>query len=247
MESQKNDYKISFFKPTTRHAKIDRNMVLIFLFVWALAVFGFQFALRFLEKPTPEKALVQFEEVWNNVQTNKANTAEFQQFAHSILTCLGKQSLTAKDRDILQNALTFTSYQLYPDSLREELILEIKNFALLKNEISTLTDPKYIAAKQKITSMLAPVLGVQNRTIQKELLALELSTDAKEFKSTNEVHEVMKLYMIHNQSSLTDTRFLGFPFHYFYTAVFLLVLFVFLCWLYCVIIDKVNIKLGLEE
>lgn len=57
----------------------------------------------------------------------------------------------------------------------------------------------------------------------------------------------MKLYMTHNQSVLTNAKFLGFPFHYFYTAVFLLILFVFLCWLYCVITDRVNIKLGLEE
>ncbi len=59
--------------------------------------------------------------------------------------------------------------------------------------------------------------------------------------------EAMDLYLVHNQSVLTDTNFLGFPFHYFYTAVFLLILFVGLCWLYCVRTDMFNKKYGIEE
>ncbi|RKX20065.1 MAG: hypothetical protein DRP35_06675 [Candidatus Zixiibacteriota bacterium] len=42
-------------------------------------------------------------------------------------------------------------------------------------------------------------------------------------------------------------RFLGFPFHYFYTAVFLLVLFVGLCWIFCFQTDRIYKKLGIEE
>ena len=59
--------------------------------------------------------------------------------------------------------------------------------------------------------------------------------------------EAMGLYLIHNRSVLTDTRFLGFPFHYFYTAVFLLILFVGLTWLYCVRTDMFNKKYGIED
>jgi putative solute:sodium symporter small subunit len=59
--------------------------------------------------------------------------------------------------------------------------------------------------------------------------------------------EAMELYLIHNRSVLTDTIFLGFPFHYFYTAVFLLILFVGLCWLYCVRTDMFNKKYGIED
>jgi len=55
---------------------------------------------------------------------------------------------------------------------------------------------------------------------------------------------IMSLYLTHNQSVLTDTQFLGFPFHYFYTSVFLLVLFVALCWVYCFIIDRMHSKMG---
>jgi putative solute:sodium symporter small subunit len=59
--------------------------------------------------------------------------------------------------------------------------------------------------------------------------------------------EIMKKYLIHNQSFLTDFKFLGFPFHYFYTAVFLLILFVGLCWIYCVKIDSLNKRLDIAD
>jgi putative solute:sodium symporter small subunit len=52
--------------------------------------------------------------------------------------------------------------------------------------------------------------------------------------------EIMKLYLVHNQSFLTDFMFLGFPFHYWYTAQFLLILFVILCLIYAVLIDRMN-------
>ena len=51
----------------------------------------------------------------------------------------------------------------------------------------------------------------------------------------------MDLYLIHNSSPL-NFKFIGFPFHYWYTAQFLLILFVLLCLIYAVIIEKVNKK-----
>jgi len=59
--------------------------------------------------------------------------------------------------------------------------------------------------------------------------------------------EAMGLYLFHNRSVLTDSKFLGFPFHYFYTAVFLLMLFVGLCLLYCLRTDLFNKKYGIED
>lgn len=168
MEPKQNDYKISFFRPTTRHAKIDRNMVIIFLCVWAIAVFGFQIALRVLEKPTPEETLTQFESVWENVKEEKANDAEKVQYAHALLTCLGKQSLAAKDRAVLQNAFSSMVYQAYPDTLREELYAEVEKFQVTKEGITSLTDPEYVAAKQSITEKVAPVAGIQPGTVQFE-------------------------------------------------------------------------------
>jgi putative solute:sodium symporter small subunit len=59
--------------------------------------------------------------------------------------------------------------------------------------------------------------------------------------------EIMALYLTHNESFLTRARFMGFPFHYWYTAQFLLILFVVLCIIYAVSLDRLNAKFGLIE
>jgi putative solute:sodium symporter small subunit len=66
-------------------------------------------------------------------------------------------------------------------------------------------------------------------------------------ESIKALPEIMKLYLIHNQSFLTDFKFLGFPFHYWYTAQFLLILFVVLCLIYAVTIDKINKEYNVVE
>lgn len=58
---------------------------------------------------------------------------------------------------------------------------------------------------------------------------------------------IMKTYLIHNRSILTDTKFLGFPFHYFYTAEFLLILFVLLCVIYVYRIQRLQKKFNIVE
>lgn len=45
---------------------------------------------------------------------------------------------------------------------------------------------------------------------------------------------------VSGKSFLTETQFLGFPFHYWYAAQFLILLFIFLCWWYCKFIDKLE-------
>jgi putative solute:sodium symporter small subunit len=62
-----------------------------------------------------------------------------------------------------------------------------------------------------------------------------------------ELGGIMNLYLVHNQNALTDFRFLGFPFHYWYTAQFLLILFVFLCVIYASAIQKANEKYDFVE
>ena len=70
----------------------------------------------------------------------------------------------------------------------------------------------------------------------------ELSSDNK-----TALPGIMKLYLIHNQCSLTNFKFMGFPFHYWYTAQFLLIMFVLLCLIYDVITDRENKKYGFVE
>ena len=61
MEQKKEDYRISFFKPSNPQTRANRNMVLWLLLVWVLAVFGFHVVLKIIEKPTPEPALLTYD------------------------------------------------------------------------------------------------------------------------------------------------------------------------------------------
>lgn len=44
------------------------------------------------------------------------------------------------------------------------------------------------------------------------------------------------------KSFLTEMQFIGFPFHYWYSAQFTLVMFIALCYAYCKFIDKLEAK-----
>lgn len=46
MDDSSNDYRISFFKPTTPQARTNRNMVVWLVLIWFIAIFGFQTMLR---------------------------------------------------------------------------------------------------------------------------------------------------------------------------------------------------------
>ena len=63
MEST-DQYNFSLFSPRHLHGRKNRNVIFTMLLIWAVAVFGFQFLLKGIEKPTPEKALGAFESEW---------------------------------------------------------------------------------------------------------------------------------------------------------------------------------------
>ena len=246
---EKKDYRISFFKPTTEFSKINRNLVVALILIWGISVFGFQILLRIMEKPTPEKALVTFESVWGNVGSGSASKEEKIQFADCILSVLGKSVLSAKpgNRAVLDNALSWVIYDMMPDSLKNDLAAEVASLEKQRSELTDLRDPAYINAKASIIAKTAPLLGLEEYSLKAKLLPLEIkSSEMDSFLPENKekLHGIMSLYLTHNQSVLTDTVFLGFPFHYFYTAVFLLILFIALCWIYSFKIDKVHQKMG---
>jgi len=249
VEDQK-DYRISFFKPTTPFSRTNRNLVIVLVLIWAIGVFGFQILLRIMEKPTPEKTLTVFENVWGGIQSGSASQDEKIEFANSLLMVLGKTTLTAKPdkRAVLDNALSWIVYDLMSgDSLRSSFITEMSDFEKQKAELSDLQDPDYIKAKTSIINRVAPMLGLEAYELKAKLLPHELKSDGLvEFKAENQkkLPGIMSLYLTHNRSALTDTIFLGFPFHYFYTAVFLLIMFVSLCWVYSFKIDKLHQKMG---
>lgn len=247
---ENNDYHISFFKPTTEQARYNRNLVILLVCLWAVAVFGFHFLLRAVEKPTPEDAYIQFEKVWNNIKTDNAVDAEYQVLAQTSLSVLGKIFITADDKVALNNALSFAIFQLCDSAQKLDLFHEIQQFEKIKAEITQISDPEYLKAKNNLIDKISPIIGLQSNDVRTKIMPVELvSAQMESFDQTSKdkLPEVMGKYLIHYQSFLTDTKFLGFPFHYFYTAVFLLILFVFFCWLYCVRVDRRNKILNIQD
>ena len=249
---KKNDYRISFFKPTTALSRTNRNLVVLLVIIWAVAIFGFQILLRVMQKPVPENSLKTFEQVWKNVELGMATQEEKVDFANSVLSVLGKSVLISDpgNRTVLINAVSSTVYDLIPEEGKEIFRKEIADFEKKKENIRSLQDNEYLQAKANIIDRIAPLLNLKPYSLKAKLLPLVISAAEMEvFQPENKekLPNIMKLYLIHNRSVLTDTNFLGFPFHYFYTAIFLLVMFVALCWIYCFLIDRVHTKLGTNE
>ncbi|MBN1925887.1 MAG: DUF4212 domain-containing protein [Prolixibacteraceae bacterium] len=250
MEESNNGFHISFFKPTTKQAKSNRNMVLWLVSIWAVAIFGFQLALYVLQKPTPEATLALFEENWDHVKTNSANNEQLKDFSYAALSVLGKIFIRPEHKAALDKGLTIAVLQL-SDSTQSAIVSDkIRNFENLASSITDITDENYKLAKADLCETVSPILGLDKSDPRNIVLPLELVslTDAALSKEDIAlIEEAMPLYLTHNQSILTDTKFLGFPFHYFYTAVFLLILFVGICWLYCVRTDRINAKLNIAD
>lgn len=250
MKDSDNGYHISFFKPTTERARYNRNIVIWLTTIWFVSIFGFQIALHILEKPTPEKQLVEFENVWDDIREGVANSHELQVFARSTLHVLGKVAIAPGERSLLSKSMSWSAYMLIPDSLRSNYMEDVTEFEEIASTISSTGDREYLLKKNELAGRFQPVVGLSDRDPLTRILPLELTTkgvDGLSAEAANTLPSIMQKYLTHNQSVLTDTKFLGFPFHYFYTAVFLLILFIALCWLYCVRSDRRNKILGIAD
>ena len=250
MESPPNDYHISFFKPATEMARLNRNIVITLVIIWTVAIFGFQIALKVISKPTPEPAYLAFEQVWDQVSSGRASDVDLQVFAQTCLSVLGKNFIAPDHRTALDNGLSWSLSKLAGSERGTILGQDIAAFEKLKGEIENITDPAYVNARNELASAVAPVLGLSPGDVRTTLISIELNSsmmDALSSESREAIPAAMALYLIHPQSFLTDGRLFGFPFHYFYTAVFLLVLFVGLCWLYCVRADRRDRIFGIEQ
>jgi len=249
MENEKL-YHISLFKPTTERARANRNMVLWLVSIWFVAVFGFQIVLRIIEKPVPEENLVRFRTAWTNYQAGNISPEDYSAIAHAGLNVIGKNNLTTGEMESMKTAVSWSLYNVIPSEMREELVGDIGEFEVISAGTDNISDEKYLQQKNKLTEKYSDFLGIDAGDIRKSLFPLALRSE--NISNPGEKQElliagVMKKFMVHNQSVLTDFKFLGFPFHYFYTAVFLLILFVGLCWVYCVKTDAMNKKLQISE
>jgi putative solute:sodium symporter small subunit len=250
MESNPNDYHISFFKPATEMARLNRNIIISLVIIWTVTIFGFQIVLKVISKPTPEPAYLAFEKVWDKVSSGKASDTDLQVFAQASLSVLGKNFIDPGHKKALDNGLSWSIQQLAGAEKGATIRQDIAAFEKLKGEIENITDPQYVKARNELASTVSTILGLTPGDVRTTLVSNELNSsmmDALSPESREAIPAAMALYLIHPQSFLTDGRFLGFPFHYFYTAVFLLVLFVGLCWLYCVRADRRDIILGIDQ
>jgi putative solute:sodium symporter small subunit len=250
METNSNDYRISFFKPTTPIARHNRNIVIWLVCIWAVAIFGFQILLRVVQKPTPEPAYNLFEATWPAINQGDPAAADLENFARTNLSVLAKNFINPDERKILQNSLSWAVYSLTPAEGKQAMISSVEDFEKLRKEITSISDPAYIEQKSGLESTVSQILRLAGNDVRRKVIGIELSSEAMNENKPSDMGSIpgiMGKYLIHNQSFLTDFKFLGFPFHYFYTAIFLLVLFVGLCWLYCIRIDRRNRILGIQD
>ena len=110
--SKEKEYDVNFFKPATKHTRVNMKLVIILVIIWAVAVFGFQFLLIILNQPTPEKSYNQFESVWPGVVENpKIDIKSKQDFSKALLMVLGKNiAVKPGHKKVLKETLSLTVY-----------------------------------------------------------------------------------------------------------------------------------------
>ncbi len=142
----------------------------------------------------------------------------------------------------MSNSVNKLTLELVPANEKAAFVSKINAF-----KTTEYSDAGYQNLKNEISTSSAKYIGLSPNTIGAKLIPFELITANSASMNTAAVEAVMAKYLIHNQSFITDFVFLGFPFHYFYTAVFLLILFIGLCLYYCIATDVAMKKLGIKE
>ncbi|HBB93528.1 MAG TPA: hypothetical protein DC042_17845 [Bacteroidales bacterium] len=242
------DYHFNLFQPINETGRKIRNLILTMLAIWAVCVFGFQILLKVVEKSTPEVTLTRFEAAYSNLTNGNRDQATLQNFLHSQILTAGKTGIRQADREVLSGGINLGIRMLIPDSLLAPVLAKLPEISVMKEKLLKAQDHQYLDLKKEISgiqmefmTLTAPFTGFTPGGLEAEILVSALKPDSPPDLSAKELltlPEVMKLYLTHNQSFLTDTKFLGFPFHYFYSAVFLLILFVGMCLLYNLRLDR---------
>ena len=254
--AESKDYNTNFFFPNSAFAKENNRLIAIIVIIWALAVFGFHGWMKVIEKETPEPG---HDTYMAAVEALKADTASVQQkqdVAKVYLMLMGKYialrgdaaflQTDAKDEDIvkpttLQNAFTVLANELLSVGQKVNDLLPGK---LKKDEEPETTRYKELSDK---VAMAVNLKDGKFDAILTTFIPYAVTDVATEKVDYDKMTGIMDKHLIHYRSFLTDTKFLGFPFHYFYSAVFSMVLFCGLCIFYCVVADKMMIRHGIES
>lgn len=250
MEKTHDPYHISLFRPTTPQARYNRNMVLTLVSIWFVAVFGFQILLRVIQKPVPETPLIEFLAASDALSGTNPGNEELAVMTKAGLSVFGKNTLSPAEEAVIRDGITWSFLNRVPATERPEVEDQIRQFLQQAASVNDIADPEYLRQKEALSRTCSRYLSFDPRDIRQRLLPLAFSdriSAGSSFETGGEFAAILEKFMVHNQSFLTDMKFLGFPFHYFYTAVFLLILFVGLCWIYCVRTDTMNKKLQISE
>lgn len=234
-QSQKSHHSVNFFKPGSAHARADMKIILSMVLIWAGAVFGFQILLMALNKPTPEANYTRYETLWPHIAGGSATPEQKREFSRVVLSVLGKNiALSEEHKATLSLTLSAIVLDLLPRDGHSEFRSAVAS-----------DDPGDRAMACQIAAETLALQATGFEKLMTDLLPTSLvPVEATELTRTHieALPPIMDLYLIHNQSFLTDWRFLGFPFHYWYTAQFLLILFVCLCLVYALFTDRINRK-----
>ena len=256
MKTSNSDYSFSLFNPVSQYGRKNRNLILTLLIIWFVAIFGFQLLLLIFQKPTPEKTLLTFESVWENVKTGKATEQEKKDFVNSLVAVAGKSSVKPGNKIVLDNALTWSVFSIVSDSEKVILSGQIRELLTIKEKLPKATDAEYAMMQSDLTRIKSTINSIANEKTgidptnnKAAILPYNLNAESKELTADDieALPKIMKLYLTHNQSFLTDTKIIGFPFHYFYTAEFLLILFVGMCLFYSIRITQLQKKYSIKE
>ncbi|WP_153305820.1 hypothetical protein [Desulfogranum mediterraneum] len=189
--------------------------------------------MKVIEKPTPEAGYLTYEQVYPKLSAGTASAQEKAELARVYLALIGK-SIALQNNSALKGGLTALTYELLPPGEKE---------AFKAATTALVSDHKLDLA------YVQRALGVENDIVLKGMVpfAFVPMEGASLSATAPEIPGIMDKYLIHYQSFLTDSKLFGFPFHYFYSAVFLLALFNLICLVYCYVIDGVMKKHGMES
>ncbi len=224
-------YDINFFTPHTPFLKDATRLIWIGMTIWFFMTYGFQTLLKVIETPTPEKGYLVYEKVYPKLTQGTASHEELVHIGGVYLGLIGK-AVGLQKNAALKNAFTSTVHAILPENEKEKLVA-------VAAEIAT--------NKKVDIGFIATALGVSSNEALKAAIPYALAPVGANAMISPEIPKIMDKYLIHNQSALTDTIVLGFPFHYLYTALILLTSFVLICLIYCKAIDKVMKKYDLEQ
>lgn len=233
--STRSDYNFNFFRPKTAFSRDNSKLISVIVIVWLVAVFGFQLLLKMTESPCPEKGYLSYQKIAEKFEVGQLNASDKLELTRINLSLMSRY-VGLRNNQALKVYTSVLIHDLMPETEKEKLIsyTKINNSEIPVDFIVTgigmdSNDLRAYVIPYAVTAFEVP-----------ENIQTEIEKMAPLMKN------LLNKYMVHNRSFLTDSTFLGFPFHYFYTSELLLFIFIGLCLVYCFIFQRILNKHGME-